>query len=398
MRYAATMKHTSPAAAGRDFVTRHRRRRGVLAATATAAMALAAFPGAALAGKPAPAPPPPPPTPNTFAGSAYALSANVGVLGGGITVQVGPISNTGELPADGGMIDKSLVSLSTGAPLAIEAGILDASTTGSGNMTVSDASVLSADVDIASLLTVGADVIQATAKATCTNGVGSATGTSNLANLAISALGLPVDLSAGFAPNTTIVVPGLARIVLNEQYVAGGRLVVNALHITVGGILAGAVTADVVISHVEAGITCGSGPGPCIVKDFVTGGGYITLADGSKGSFGMVGGLKSNGLQGHFNYIDHKTGLHIKGTEVTDYAILSPTERRVTYTGTVGGTAATIVVRVGDNGEPGGGVDTFSITSPQYSVSGPTITKGNIQLHMPGGCTTTTTKPPKGRS
>ena len=186
------------------------------------------------------------------------------------------------------------------------------------------------------------------------NGAASYAGTSNLAALTIRALGLPVDLGVSTAPNTEIIVPGLARIVLNEQYFANGRLVVNAVHIQVGGILAGLVIADVVISHAEAGITCGSGGGNCNVKDFVTGGGYITLADGSKGTFGMVGGEKPNGLQGHLNYIDHKTGQHIKGTSVTDYAILSPTERRVTYAGTVNGVATTIVVRVCDNGEPGG--------------------------------------------
>ena len=394
MRTAETVKD-SPSGAG---VSRRRSRFGALAvAASTAAIALVAVPGTALAGKPAPAPPPPPATPTTFAGSAYALKAHVGVLGGGIQVQVGPISDTGELPAGGGMIDRELVGLHTGAPLAIDAGILDASTTGSGNKTISDASVLSADVNIANLVTVSADVIQATAKASCVNGTASYSGTSNLAALAINALGLPVNLAVGTAPNTEIVVPGVARIVLNEQYFSNGRLVVNALHIQVGGILAGLVTADVVISHAEAGITCGSGPGPCVVKDFVTGGGFITLADGSKGTFGMVGGQKPNGLQGHFNYIDHKTRQHIKGTAVTDYAILSPTERRVTYSGTVNGAPTTIVVRVSDNGEPGGGVDGFSVSSPLYSASGPTITKGNIQLHQPGGCTTTSTKPPKGR-
>ena len=366
----------------------------ILAATASVAMALLALPGVAQAAKPAP---PPPATPTTYAGSAYALSAYVGVLGGAIQAQVGPISNTGELPSGGGMIDREFVGLHTGAPLAINAGILDASTTGSGSKTISDASVLSADINIANLVTVGADVIQATAKASCSNGAASYTGTSNLAALSIRALGLPVDLGVSTAPNTEIIVPGLARIVLNEQYFSNGRLVVNAVHIQVGGILAGLVVADVVISHAEAGIGCGSGGGNCNVKDFVTGGGYITLADGSKGTFGMVGGMKPNGLQGHFNYIDHKTGQHIKGTTVTDYAILSPTERRVTYTGTVDGAATTIVVRVSDNGEPGGNVDTFSVSSPLYSASGPKITKGNIQLHQPGGCDTTTTKPGKGK-
>ena len=71
----------SPSQAGGS---RRRSRFGALAvAASTAAIAVIAVPGTALAGKPAPAPPPPPATPTTFAGSAYALSAHVGVLGGG---------------------------------------------------------------------------------------------------------------------------------------------------------------------------------------------------------------------------------------------------------------------------------------------------------------------------
>jgi len=62
---------------------------------------------------------------------------------------------------------------------------------------------------------------------------------------------IAVDLPA----NTVIEIPGLARIVVDEQNFANGRLVVNALHITVGGILSPLVNADVVISHAEAGIT-----------------------------------------------------------------------------------------------------------------------------------------------
>ena len=149
-----------------------------LAATAGIALALLLLPGVAQAAKPVPPPPAPPATPTTYAGSAYALSAYVGVLGGAIQAQVGPISNTGELPSGGGMIDRELVGLNTGAPLAINAGILDASTTGSGSKTISDASVLSANINVANLVTVGADVIQATAKASCVNGAASYKGTS----------------------------------------------------------------------------------------------------------------------------------------------------------------------------------------------------------------------------
>jgi hypothetical protein len=332
-------------------------------------------------------PPAPTGTPTTHAGAAHALDADVKVLGGVVQAHVGPISDVA-LPSGGGFEHDSLVKLSTGAPLAIKAGILNAATAGSGDRTVSWASTVSADVNVADLLTIRASVLEATSKATCSSRGASFSGSSTIADLVIEGAGLTVSALAGAAPNTDLSILGLAKITVNEQYVENGRLVVNALHVEVGGVLAGLVTADVVISHAEAGISCGTAPPVCTVKDFVTGGGYITLPDGSKGTFGMVGGQKPNGLQGHFNYIDHGTGQHIQGSTVTDYAVTAATERKVTYDGTT-------VVRVADNGEPGAGVDTFSVSSPTYAASGPTLTRGNIQLHKPAGCTTT--KPGKAR-
>ena len=134
------------------------------------------------------------------------------------------------------------------------------------------------------------------------------------------------------------------------------------------------------------------------MKDFVTGGGFITLPSGAKGTFGMVGGQKPNGLQGHFTYQDHEhrpegdgdRGDGLRERRDRDRAARSRTPA------TVNGTPASILVTVSDNGEPGGGVDGFKVSSAPYSATGPTITKGNIQLHQPGGCTTST-KPPKGK-
>lgn len=64
----------------------------------------------------------------------------------------------------------------------------------------------------------------------------------------------------------------------------------------------------------------------------------------------------------------------------------------MTYTGTQDGTPVTIVVRVADNGEGANatGPDTISVTSTGgYSASG--NVGGQIQIHMPKGCGTTTT-------
>jgi hypothetical protein len=352
-------------------------------------MALVAMPGVAQAGKPAP--PPPPSTPTTYAGHAYALNATVsGIVG----IQVGPIADTGELPSSGGMLDASLVSLSTPYPLEAQVGILNAATVGSGNSAISWANVVGANVDVAGLLQLQASVLQATAKVSCANGVATAKGDANIVDLVIKAAGITIPVSLGAAPNTTINVLDIAVVTVNEQYVENGRLIVNAVHVRLN---TGLVNADVVISHAEAGIGCGSGPVGCPVKDFVTGGGFITLASGAKGTFGMVGGQKANGLQGHFNYRDHANGKHVQGTAVTAYANgATATERKVTYSGTVDGAPTSLLVTVSDNGEPGTGVDGFSVSSPLYSASGPKITHGNIQLHKPGGCETAT-KPPKGK-
>jgi hypothetical protein len=355
-----------------------------LAVTASVAVTLLALPGVAEAGKPAP---PPTGTPTSYAGRAYALDAQVNVLGA-IGVHVGPISDTGELPATGGMLDNSFISLQTAYPLAAQIGILNAATVGSGHSTISWASTVAANIDVAGLVQLEASVLEATSKVSCANGVATATGTSTIADLVIKAAGVTIPVALGVAPNTTINVLNIAVVTVNEQYVENGRLIVNAVHVRLNALVA---NADVVISHAEAGIGCGTAPPECSVKDFVTGGGFITLPSGEKGTFGMVGGQKANGLQGHFTYIDHGTGQKLTGTAVTAYASgATATERKVTYSGDVDGTPASILATVSDNGEPGGGVDGFKVSSAPYSASGPTITKGNIQLHQPSGCASTT--------
>jgi len=368
---------------------RSRRARAGALAVAASVLAMAGLPGAALAGKPAP---PPPATPTTYAGHAYALNATVsGIVG----IQVGPISDTGELPSTGGMLDKSLVALETPYPLAAKVGILNAATVGSGSSSISWANVVGADVDVAGLLQLKASVLQATSKVSCANGVATARGDANIVDLVISATGITIPVSLGVAPNTTINVLDIAVVTLNEQYVENGRLIVNAVHVRLN---TGLINADVVISHAEAGIGCGTGSVECPVKDFVTFGGFITLPNGAKGTFGGVGGMKANGLQGHLTYTDHSNGKKVQGTAVTNYANgVTATEHKVTYSGTVDGAPTSMLLTVADNAEPGGGADTFSLSSPLYSASGPKITHGNIQLHQPGGCSTTTPKPGKGK-
>lgn len=313
-------------------------------------------------------------TTTTYAGHAYALSASLTVLNHP-TLQVGPISDTGELPSAGGFQDAQFLALSTPAPLLISVGILTASTAGAGDLSSSFASVLSAHVNLNNLLDVQAGVLQSTANAQCVNGVATYSGGSDIANLSINALGNLVSIPIAAPANTKIVIPDLAVIWINHQFVQNGRFVVNALEVHLGGALSNLTTADVVVSHAEAGITCGSTNPPCAVSDFVTGGGQV-----QGGSFGLVGGQKPNGLQGHVNFVG--SSMHISGDTVTSYGGTG-NSRALTYTNRNGDQ---INVGVTDNGEPGTS-DVFTLSSGGFSAGG-TLIHGNIQLHHPNGCPT----------
>jgi len=165
---------------------------------------------------------------------------------------------------------------------------------------------------------------------------------------------------------------------------AGGPVLasqIDDLFLTLRDIL----TGDIIISHAHSdisGCTPTTPPGPCPVKDFITGGGYITLPGGAKGTFGMHGGQKANGLSGHFNYIDHGTGRHIQANTVTSYSGTG-TARTIVYNGP-------LTANVSDVAEPGGNADLFKLSSATYNADGPKLTHGNIQLHQPRGCQTTT--------
>jgi hypothetical protein len=362
--------------------------------------ALTFAPGA-MAGKPAPPPPPPPSTTATaYSGDAQVVDAHLSALAGAVTADVG-ISKAGPLPATGGFDHASLIDVGVSTPpLFLAANVAGASSAAAGDRSHSSASVANVGLGVGvfspSLLRVQASVLRSSALAKCGATGPQLTGTSEILKLKL-AVGdaLFADVVVTSAPNQVINVAGIAVITTNEQIVTPGSITVNALHIQLnpdqglGTLLNPVVNGDVVISHSHADIACQSGgtPPPCQVKDWVTGGGQIGAENAS---FGMVGGNKPNGLSGHFNLVD-KGGVHLSAGTVTDYAVISPTERRVTYTGTQDGTPVTIVVRVADNGEGANatGPDTISVVSSGgYGVSG--NVGGNIQLHMPPSCNTST--------
>jgi len=164
-------------------------------------------------------------------GQAAAVQATVfGLLG---SFNVG-LANTGTLSS---VTDARQASDISGNLLgALLAETPHATAIGLGDSVASQASLANLALSIAGS-TIGADLVMAEAQAA--NGIGS--GTSTLTNLVLN--GVPVALSG--APNQVIGIPG-GQMIVNEQQASAGGIVVNALHVIVGGV------ADVVIGTATA--------------------------------------------------------------------------------------------------------------------------------------------------
>lgn len=319
----------------------------------------------------------------TFSGEAAVLDIQVPALGVNQTiVQAGP------LPATGGAVENSLLTASspgtipdlTGGLVTFNAQVLHAATIGQGESARSEASVANLNLSVAGH-TVTADFLMARASAVCNNKKNAVvSGSSQVANLVVD--GNPI-LVVEFPANYQIsLVDALGlevgRVTVNEQAASGngrnsGAITVNALHVEVFGV------ANVLVSSAHADINCMTSP--ALVGDFVTGGGFITgTPSGLRANFGVAGGIKNGALWGHLTYIDHGSGMQVKGTAVTSYQTINPTTRRITGTAAINGVAGTYDVVVSDAGEPGT-ADTFTISlSNGYTASG-TLVGGNIQLH-----------------
>ncbi len=135
---------------------------------------------------------------------------------------------------------------------------------------------------------------------------------------------------------------------------------------------------------------CSPGTPPMECKDFVTGGGWIRLSNGGKGTFGVTGGIKRDRPWGHLTYVAHGppmsrgNDVRVRSTGVTSYTMVDARTRHIEGTAEIDGKGAyTYQVDVTDAGESGR-EDTFSLqVSNGLSVAG-LLAGGNIQLHQ--GC------------
>lgn len=295
----------------------------------------------------------------TYGGQAKVVDATV--LGQHVV-----LSDTGPQAPSGGAREASL--LSAEVPGLLTANVLHASTIGQGGASRSEASVADADLTVAGN-TVSADFLQSQAEARCGPGGATMSGSSDIARLVVNGEAIAVT----GAPNQTVALPGGGSVVVNEQSRTGSSITVNALHVVVPGV------ADVVISSSSASIVCASSS--CASsKDFVTGGGWIPVA-GDRGTFGVAGGIRNGAFWGHLTYIDHRTGMKVKGLAITAYTVTGPTSRQIKGTAEAGGQPVTYTVDVTDNGEPGRGSDLFSLRLSSGYTAGGTLAGGNVQLH-----------------
>src|SRR2546421_133232 len=147
---------------------------------------------------------------------------------------------------------------------------------------------------------ISSDFLMARSNASCGPAVA---GSSQLQNLVIN--GQPITVTGN--PNQTVSLPnGTATINEQTPAVAGStaELRVVALHVITIDAITGQVLADVQLAIADAMIDCQPGSGP--PGDATTGGGWITLTSGGKGTFGVGAAYRPDGsLTGHLVYIDH---------------------------------------------------------------------------------------------
>ncbi|MDQ4133477.1 MAG: choice-of-anchor P family protein, partial [Actinomycetota bacterium] len=190
---------------------------------------------------------------DTVSGAAYAASVNTTLLGQIVPPTPPGVAGTATEGGDPDF-DTGLVSaLPISVPGVLSVGVLNARTVG-GNVEGEDpdASVTSFAEAANVVVGLGAITIDAVT-AQCTSDDSGSTGTVQI--VSGQAGGNPLVQSP--AAGTVIELPGIARIVLNEQIRndepgVGTSIIVNALHIElfpgIGGLPA---VADIIIGHVE---------------------------------------------------------------------------------------------------------------------------------------------------
>ena len=206
---------------------------------------------------------------------------------------------------------------------------------------------------------------------------------------ALTGTGFSVVMANGGAPCNVLWWVAGATTMTNSSFV-GTILSGAGITFTGAGSFTGRALAKaaVTVTSMTSFGTCGgsgsggggggTGGGCSSSGDRVTGGGFIVLASGGKGTFAVSGGVNRGGFDGRLEYNDHaqKNGVKVKGTGLTQYLVVDAVTRHLEGTADVNHVAGfTYQVDVADNGEPGKS-DTFSLRlfdakgALAYSASG----------------------------
>jgi hypothetical protein len=180
---------------------------------------------------------PPPTTTSGITGDAAAVRATLfGALG--LLTTTTALSDTGTLA--GTDVAREASQVTGSIPSLLGAEVLSASTIAWPDQVASEASLSNLNLGVAGIA-ISADSVLAQASQVA----GAAgTGTTTIDNLLVN--GVPVAITG--APNQIVAIPG-GQLIINEQTISStGTAVVNALHVTVAGVV------DVVIASATAGI------------------------------------------------------------------------------------------------------------------------------------------------
>lgn len=236
----------------------------------------------------------------SFSGSATVVDATVL----GVNQKLGA---TMVFPSGSPAFSDERSLLDVAIPNLLNAQVGHASTIGKGNSSRSQSSLANLNLMVGGN-TIGASFLSANARAVCGPNGPSVSGSSEIADLVINGQTIAVT----GAPNQTVALP-VGQVIINEQSGTSNSLNVTALHVIIPGV------ADVAIASVHADITCGVAldcPGQHL---FVTGGGYINDAIGTKLHFAVAG--RNGEAWGHVLY--QPTNLHVKNPYAIVYKSLT---------------------------------------------------------------------------
>jgi hypothetical protein len=194
----------------------------------------------------------------SVSGSAYGESVHVSQLLGLLNLTSGPIPTPVVLASNGTSSTPASPesALSASVPNLLSVGLLNANTQGDFAGTPaalvgseSSASVLSVHIGSVVMPILHADVVTSN----CTSRANGSTGGASVVNLAIG--GMPV-INGAIPPNTSIPLPGIGTIILDEQIasssVNGSDITVNAIHVALNGALG---NGDIIISQSHCDVT-----------------------------------------------------------------------------------------------------------------------------------------------